>query len=99
MGMDLMRNLLAVLLGGISLIITCGNASIAIRFWVKRRQGSLVPLIGGVCGAVAMLVAPFEQLQRQAWVALVLDLGCVPLLVMSALALIRRHGNDNRGHK
>jgi len=77
--MILLRWLLFVILlffGGLAII---GN-------WVipfQRRGGSLVPMFGGALAAIALAVAPVDSLHWFWWIPLIIDLGCVPLLVLT----------------
>jgi hypothetical protein len=45
----------------------------------------MVPILGGVLSSVAFLAAPVEMLRRLWWMPLVVDLGCVPLMVWTAI--------------
>jgi hypothetical protein len=49
-----------------------------------RVGGSLVPVLGGALAAVAFAIAPRDGLRGLWWLPLVADLGCVPLLVLTA---------------
>ncbi len=46
------------------------------------RRGSIAPLIGGIAGGIACLVCPMPGVARWAWLPLLLDLGCVPFLLL-----------------
>lgn len=59
--------------------------------WVRdaRDQGrhvSMLPLVPGVIGAGAMLIGPFEWMRGFFWLPLLLDVGCIPYIVMGVLA-------------
>jgi hypothetical protein len=60
--------------------------------WViaLRARGSQIPLFGGVFVAIALAVAPWEALHWLWWVPLLVDLGCVPLLLLTAGFLLWR---------
>ncbi len=45
---------------------------------IHRSSTSLILLLGGIAGVVAMLVCPIPETTRWAWVPAVLDLGCIP---------------------
>ena len=59
-------------------------ATAAIRPWRKsgRRLPSVVPLVGGLSGAVALVLCPVRSVPRYAWLPLVLDVGCLPSLIL-----------------
>jgi hypothetical protein len=76
-----------------SLCITAGN------WWIVRRQrGSLLPLIGGILGILALLIAPSAALNRVWWLPAVIDVGSAPFLVWTSAWLswqgLRRLGRD-----
>jgi hypothetical protein len=49
----------------------------------------MVPLVGGVLVTAGCLVAPAGPVRSLWWVPLVVDLGCVPMLAMTAGFLVR----------
>ena len=51
----------------------------------------ITPLVGGACGAVACLLAPWPWLAKWWWLPLLLDLGALPYMLM---ALIGAFGKD-----
>ena len=58
--------------------------------WVRdiRDKGghvSVLPFVGGAIGAVAMLMGPFDWMRGFFWLPLLLDVGCVPYIVMAFL--------------
>lgn len=40
-----------------------------------------VPLVGGICGAIGLWLVPAPVVSRFAWLALLLDYGCLPYTV------------------
>lgn len=56
----------------------------------SRSGVSFVPIVGGVAGVAACIVLPVAGAARWAWLPLLLDVGCLPLLVLAALARKRR---------
>lgn len=56
-----------------------------------RRVPSIVPLVPGLLGMAACMVSPEAGLRRWAWVPLLLDVGCVPYLLLMAAALLGDH--------
>lgn len=47
---------------------------------------SWIPLVGGVLGCIALLIAPSATLRALWWLPWLVDPGCVPGLLWSALA-------------
>jgi hypothetical protein len=78
--MNEIRWVCTVLFGVVSLCIISGNWWIALR-----RGGSLVPLIGGVLGILALFIAPSSALNRWWWSPAMIDVGSAPLLAWTVL--------------
>ena len=65
---------------------------------LTRIHFSFVPVIGGVLGAITFAVAPYipefgpyiSRFGRFWWVPLLADLGCLPMLVTTAIYQIHR---------
>ena len=57
------------------------NVSIPLRFLVRKQRGSMMPLVGGTSGMLALLCLPVEALHQWWWVPLVVDPGCALMLV------------------
>jgi hypothetical protein len=64
------------------------RASRRLRRDKNARGYALLPLVGGVSGAIGCLVAPFAPIQRLWWVPLVVDPGCALLLVCGLVSLV-----------
>jgi hypothetical protein len=59
--------------------------------WMNVRRGehhSLVPLIGGAAGALGVAAIPVTGAGRWAWIPLVADPGCIPILVATGVYLV-----------
>jgi hypothetical protein len=58
---------------------------IVLANWVIafRRGGSLIPFLGGIFVAIAFLVVPLDVLRGVWWLPLLIDLGCVPIVVLA----------------
>lgn len=89
-----MRMVVAGLLFAVFALVAFGNS---IGAWLvlrrKRAEGteggvSLVPVIGGVAGALACVIVP--GFTRWAWAPLLADVGCAPLLIVAAIAALRK---------
>ncbi len=57
------------------------NWAIVVHTLLTKKHVSLVPLIGGVFVAIAMYFTPYVSIHRLAWIPLISDIGCIPLLV------------------
>ena len=68
--------------------VILANYALLIRWLRKHKHFSFVPLIGGICMSVSMLLWPNPSLTRYAWVPLVIDLGCAYLLAASLYAVL-----------
>jgi hypothetical protein len=71
---------------GVFLIAAFFNACVAWRVWFRGQPDgpSFAPILFGVIGLGAVLMAPFGTLAERAsyaWLPLVLDFGCIPYLV------------------
>lgn len=94
--MRVARTVVAVLLFAVFVLAAIGN-SLGTLMVLRRKRAegtpggvSMVPVIGGVAGALACAVAPIPGLARWAWLPLVLDIACVPLLGLTLIAAVRR---------
>lgn len=70
------------------------NNTIAWRQWVKdiSEGPSIAPFIGGLIGVVAVLSAPFSDINDRIvflWLPLIIDFGSLPYLVLIIVYLIR----------
>jgi len=65
-------------------LVTAGNLAIVYRWFVLKRHGSLVPLIGGAAGATACFLLPADWLRHWWFVPLLVDPGAVPLIIITA---------------
>lgn len=66
-------------------ICAIGNVVGPIIARYQRQSFSLVPIIGGVAGAVGCAIAPWESLRAWWWVAPLVDVGCLPALTAFAI--------------
>jgi hypothetical protein len=69
-----------------SIATVLGNFGIIARWVLFRKTGSLVPLLGGVLGSVALLILPVAAPGRLWWDPFLLDPGCSWL----GVALLRK---------
>jgi hypothetical protein len=52
------------------------------------RSGSLIPFFGGIFVAVGIVVLPIEGIRGLWWIPLLIDLGCMPVLLMTGVFLL-----------
>jgi hypothetical protein len=71
--------MLALVLIGLFVALTLANAALLLAGAFSRRHFSVIPLFGGLLGAVGFLLAP--RLRPYAWLPLLLDPGTAILLV------------------
>jgi hypothetical protein len=63
----------------ISIWISAFNAIVAWKLYVRKVWApSWIPLAGGICGFIALLVIPVEGLDRFCGLPLLLDYGSLP---------------------
>ena len=72
------------------LVATLANVLTIVRYARTRKRGSLVPLFGGIAGALAMILAPISAGWHWAWLPLVVDPGCVPTAIFAIVRRARR---------
>ncbi|KAB7619568.1 hypothetical protein [Alkalilimnicola sp. S0819] len=82
----LLQGLAAGALALVFVFFALGNAWTLIRARSRRQGTSLALFVGGLCGALAVLVAPLAGSARWLWLPLLLDLGTL----LPGLALTRR---------
>jgi hypothetical protein len=89
--MVILRAILSVVIGLLGCWAIVGNWWIVIRWYVFRKPGeSLVPFVGGIFLAFAMLSYPEPRVRHWAWVPLIVDLGCslmIPAFLYSMIAM------------
>lgn len=71
-------------LAAIFALLTLGNLAIVYRWFVLKRHGSLVPLMGGAAGATACFLLADDSLRHWWFVPLLVDPGAVPLIIITA---------------
>lgn len=89
--------------GLIFIFFTCtlGNDGRLIAWLItgNRNQGSMVTAIGGICGMIACFTLPMEGTAKWFFLPLILDAGCLPLLINEYIHWRRREKlkNNNEG--
>jgi hypothetical protein len=55
------------------------NANVLWTWYIRRRKApSWIPLVGGVSGAIGILLLPLSDVHKWWWLPLVLDWGSLP---------------------
>ena len=57
------------------------NVVILYRAWFLNGKSSLIPVVGGLFGMLGLLIMPSGKLIWFAWVPLLMDIGCLPMIV------------------
>lgn len=70
------------------------NVRILYRSWFKQGRESLLPGVGGICGALGWITIPMPEFLWLAWLPLMLDVGCLPA-IMVAILQSRAHSSDD----
>ncbi|HZV33746.1 MAG TPA: hypothetical protein VFB72_04150 [Verrucomicrobiae bacterium] len=95
--MTLKQQIILLCFSGISgllfLYFASFNGYAAVQGWRGKRAGSLFPLIGGFCGSFSFLAllelfgGPGRTWAWFAFAPMILDMGCIPLLVSCVVFL------------
>lgn len=71
------------------LLISFGSLFIVFNFWIfvrstifRKHAPSVAPIIGGIITAVGIFLIPVEGVYKFAWIPLILDVACVPYLLL-----------------
>lgn len=64
---------------------TACNYNIIIQWYTKKKTASFLPIVSGLFGMIGLLIIPLEGARAWFWVPPVVDVGCVPLLVCTAI--------------
>ena len=64
------------------------NLALIPRFLAPGRRPSMIPLLGGIAGAVAFLLRP--ELRGWAWVPLLADPGCGAMVIAALIGRLTR---------
>lgn len=94
----IVRLIVAIALAAVSILIIAGNAVIILRGLTGRAKNeSWVPILGGTLGVLALLIAPWPRLRDYWFIPLLIDWGCVPGLLHTAIFLLGRQLSRPRG--
>lgn len=73
--------ILFVILSVCSLGFTAANGFVLVAFLKRRQGGSMIPLLGGLTGLAATLLAPWHSVRQFWWLPLFIDAGTFYWLV------------------
>ena len=77
--MDIVRNIISVALFLFFAICVIGNdIVIPFNYYIRKQSVSLIPIVGGLSGFLAMLIVPINKAWMWSWIPLFLDIGCIP---------------------
>ena len=93
--MKLVQTITAALLFVLFAWLAAMNARVFWNTFVRRQSTpSWIPLVGGLCGMLSLLVVPVPGAGRWWWVPLLVDWGSIPGIAVSiAYALLRPRGD------
>lgn len=87
------------ILGTLGVIVFVGfavsNIVICVAQYRRPRGHSLLPVVGGLLGACGVVLLPIPGIVKFFWVPLILDLGCAPLLILSAAQALGDRNRDD----
>jgi hypothetical protein len=81
--------LLISVLALVGAAIAAGNWTILIRWFARRKHGSLIPALGGLLLAAAMLLVPTMRAKHYVWLPLIVDPGCLYLLACGVVFVLK----------
>lgn len=59
----------------IFLIVAIANWVLAIKWYLFKKQSTLIPLIGGISGAIGVAIFPLSYVSKWWWIPLIVDIG------------------------
>ena len=81
--------LLIAVLALVGVAITAGNYTILVRWYARRKHGSLIPALGGLLLAAAMLLVPTTKARHYVWLPLIVDPGYLYLLASGVVLVLK----------
>jgi hypothetical protein len=82
------NQLVASLLLFLGTVVIVGNWSAPVVSFVRKRNVSMIPLLGGMFGAAGCFLSPWGFLNSLWWLPLIIDIGCIPMLVLFAFSWV-----------
>jgi hypothetical protein len=88
----ILRWLITLMLGIVGAWLTALNWSCVVSWYARRRHSSMFPLIAGVSLALALIACPIAGSARWAWIPLIVDPGCLLLIILTIPLVIMTRG-------
>lgn len=93
-GSELVKTIISVLLGVQGIIFIIGNAMIFWKTWIKRSGDkeyvpSVMPFLGGIFCAAALLIVFGAEYWYIAVIPMLLDWGCIPAVIRFVIVFFR----------
>jgi tellurite resistance protein TehA-like permease len=86
------RYSIAIALGLLALIIIIANWLAILRYKKdKEKSFSLIPVVGGVLLCISFAIIPDNSYIWLCWIALILDVGCLPMVISALIYTMRHH--------
>lgn len=82
----LIRWVVGVSVAAVFVFLAAVNWGYPVLFLLEGQRGSAIPLLGGVAGIAAYFLLPVPILSQYRWCPLLIDYGCIPVFVASAIA-------------
>ena len=76
-----MKTTLFIVLSFFSFGFSAANGCVLVAFLKRRQRGSMIPLLGGLAGLIAVMLAPWHSVRQLWWLPLLLDVGTFYWLV------------------
>ena len=95
--LDIIRWVLAGLLAAVWLLIAAGNLMSVIGATIRKGSTSFGLFIGGIAGAVSLLICPLSGTGRWVWLPVLLDIGCIPAAVAMLYGCIAERRSKTPG--
>jgi hypothetical protein len=70
--------------------MTAGNWTMVISWYARRQHGSLIPALGGLLLADAMLLVPSLRVGHYAWLPLIVDPGGLYLMTAGVVLFLQK---------
>jgi hypothetical protein len=73
-----------------ALVIIVANWGYPITYALTGKRGSVIPIVGGFCGALACITLPIAGTPGFWWLPLVIDAGCLGGLITAVPVAIAK---------
>jgi hypothetical protein len=83
-----LRWVLSVALLAFGSVFIALNAVLLWRFSILHERGSFAAVVGGLCACLGILVVPVPAMQWWWWLPLIVDVGCLPLIVAAMIGMV-----------